>query len=195
MYTELFCITKTDAARPHGQRGKHLTHAQQQQEHAHQQWHPDHSDHSRPSLIQNHHSQKYNILSQQLHEKTPGQVENPLDRRETLPYERNDTLAYILHRTMGASRCHVYGPKERQQDPPHPQMFGSHCTHILSAYYTKHHDVKYSQHKQPCLFPCSEMRSGSCTRSVCMGKHHTALTLHHGVPTTVPQRSYRTTRP
>jgi hypothetical protein len=75
--------TKTDAVRPHGQRGKHLTHTQQQG-HAHQQWHSDHSDHSRPSLIQNNHSQKYNMLSQ----------------------------TYILHRTMCASRCHVYDPKK-----------------------------------------------------------------------------------
>jgi hypothetical protein len=133
------------------------------------------------------------MLSQQLHEKTQGQVENPLDRRETPPHECNDTLAYILHRTMCVSRCHAYGPKERQQDPPHPQMFGSHYTHILWAHYTEH--VKYSQHLQPCLFPCSENRGGSCTRSHCMGKHHSALTLHHGVPTTLLQRSHRTTRP
>jgi hypothetical protein len=86
-----FCITKTDAARPHRQRGTHRTHAQQLG-HAHQQWHPDHSDHSRPSLIQNHHSQKYNILSQQLHEKTQGQVESSLDEL----------------------RCKGYGPTVRQ---------------------------------------------------------------------------------
>ena len=58
------------------------------------------------------------MLSQQLHEQTQSEVENSLDGRETPQNECADTRAYIHLPTTCESRCHAYGPKERQSAAP-----------------------------------------------------------------------------